>query len=126
MKNGDYIFIVKKDVLIGDKRPSLARVLHIDEEGSKALIESTYRHVNTNMPEHAKWVVPLGSCIPISKEALDIAASSKAKEIDIYDNDLVSWVDKDGLVSNGIVINSTPKTVEILRSGSIKDLIVKL
>ena len=133
MKKDDYVFVVKKEVMTGDKRPSLARILYIDKEGRKALVESTYKLLHPSMPDHARWIVPLGTCIPISKQALDDAASSKPEQIDVYDNDLVCWVDKDsGMVYDGIVIKSTAKTVEILKNGDVKlirkkkDLIVKL
>ena len=133
MEEGNYVFVVKKEVMTGDKRPSLARILHIDEEGGKALVESTYKMMHSNLPDHMRWVVPLGACIPVSKSVLDVAAASRPSDCDVHENDLVCWVDKgDGMVNDGIVVKSTPKTVEILKSGAVsvirkkKDLIIKL
>ena len=133
MEQGSYVFVVKKEVMTGDKRPSLARVLHIDEEGGKALVESTYKMMHSNLPDHMRWVVPLGTLIPVSKETLDAAAASTPSDSDVLENDLVCWVDKDdGNVNDGIVVKSTPKTVEILKNGAVnvirkkKGLIVKM
>ena len=54
MKKGDYVFIVKKEVMSGDKRPSLAKIIHVDKEGNKALVESTYKLLHPNLPAHSK------------------------------------------------------------------------
>jgi len=120
VKKGDYVFVVKPAVMSGDKRPSLAKIIHVDEIGGKALVESTYRMVHPHLPDHSRWVVPVGCCVPVEASTLRGAAKAEPKETQLRSNDLVMWVDKEGMVAEGVVVNETPKTVEILEHGTIK------
>lgn len=132
MNKGDYVFVVKSEVVSGDKRPSLAKVIHVDKTGGKALVESTYRMVHPHLPDHSRWVVPMGCCIPVEMSVLRGAAKSEPTEMQLQSNDLVMWVNKEGVVAEGVIVNETPKTVEILEHGTIKvirkkkGLVVKL
>ena len=132
MKKGDYVFVVKPEVMTGDKRPSLAKILHTD--GDKAVVESTYRHINPfpDTGEHARWIVHTGTCIPVDVKVLQVAAKAEHKESTLKSTDLVMWIEGNTTICEGVVVNVTPKTVEILQNGSTKikrkkkELVVKL
>jgi|ETNvirenome_6_85_1030632.scaffolds.fasta_scaffold21213_5 hypothetical protein len=133
MKKGDYVFVVRPQVMSGDKRPSLARVLHIDED--KTVVESTYR-LTYGLPgthDYSRWIVPTRQCIVVKEDVLRHATDKHTiNEATLEENDLVMWIDDGNNIIEGIVISTTPKTVEILENGSLKvkrkkkDLVAKL
>tara|TARA_R110000824_G_scaffold251231_1_gene439932 strand:+ start:77 stop:475 length:399 start_codon:yes stop_codon:yes gene_type:complete len=132
MKKGDYVFVVKPEVLTGDKRPSLATIIHKDDD--RVLVESTYRLLNTlpGHSQHSRWIVPIGSCIPVEESVIQCAKHTKHPESKLCKSDLVTWVGGDDNLREGVVINVTAKTVEILENGTTsirrkkKDLVIKL
>jgi hypothetical protein len=132
MKKGDYVFIVKPEVLTGDKRPSLATIVHKDDD--RILVESTYRLLNAlpGHSQHARWIVPVSSCIPVDKSSIQQAKNAKHSESKLCKSDLVTWVGGDNNLHEGVIVNVTAKTVEILENGTLnirrkkKDLVIKM
>tara|TARA_R110002012_G_scaffold304017_1_gene506393 strand:- start:608 stop:1006 length:399 start_codon:yes stop_codon:yes gene_type:complete len=132
MKKGDYVFVVKPEVLTGDKRPSLATIVLKDDD--RVLVESTYYLPNAlpNHSHHARWIVPVSSCIPVDISDIQNARIAKHSESKLSKGDLVAWVTEENHVCEGVIINVTPKTVEILGNGTStirrkkKDLVIKV
>ena len=132
MKKGDYVFVVKPEVLTGDKRPSLATIIHKDDD--RVLVESTYYLLNAlpGHSQHSRWIVPIGSCVPVDESVIQCAKHAEHPESKLLKGDLVTWVGGDNNLYEGVVINVTAKTVEILENGTTnirrkkKDLVIKL
>ena len=132
MKKGDYVFVVKPEVLTGDKRPSLAMIVLKDND--RVLVESTYYLANAlpNHARHARWIVPVSSCIPVDVSDIQNARVAKHSESELAKGDLVAWVTEENHVCEGVVVSVTPKTVEILANGTStirrkkKDLVIRL
>jgi len=132
MKKGDYVFVVRPEVLTGGKRPSLATIIHKDDD--RVLVESTYCLLNAlpGHSQHSRWIVPIGSCIPVKKSVIQCAEHAEHPKSKLRKSDLVTWVGGDDNLREGVVINVTAKTVEILENGTTsirrkkKDLVIKL
>ena len=121
MNIGDSVVVMSKDAVSGVARPSFAKVISIDDKNKKLLVESQYQ---TYGKHSVKWVTSSLSCLKLDDEFLD-SVKDRDTQYGSFDlSDLVMFVDKShphgDRVVEGVVVNVTPKTVEVMINGSLK------
>ncbi len=119
MQINDLVVVMNKDALSGVSRPSFARVMSID--GGKILVESMYQGFGT---APSKWVTSSCFCLKVEPDFIKSVVDHEDQYDDFESGEMVMFVDKtryDGdRVIQGVIVNVTPKTVEIMVNGSVK------
>jgi hypothetical protein len=119
MQINDLVVVMNKDAVSGVSRPSFAKVMSVD--GEKVLVESMYQGFGT---APAKWVTSSSFCLKVESDFIESVIDHKDQNEDFESGEMVMFVDKtryDGdKVIQGVVVNVTPKTVEIMVNGSVK------
>ncbi|MBP04547.1 MAG: hypothetical protein CMA72_07170 [Euryarchaeota archaeon] len=121
MNIGDSVVVMSKDAVSGVARPSFAKVISVDDKNKKLLVESQYQTYGTNV---VKWVTSSSSCLKVEQGFLNSLKDRDTDYGNFETSDLVMFVDKShpsgDEVVEGVVVNVTPKTVEIMVNGTIK------
>jgi hypothetical protein len=116
MNVGDLVVVMNKDVVSGINRPSLATVMSID--GEKVLVESA---LQTFTSPRIKWVTNSAFCMNVDPQFVESVVRHEKQTGNFEAGDLVMFVDNSNYsVTEGVVVNVTPKTVEIMENGSLK------
>jgi hypothetical protein len=116
MNVGDLVVVMNKDVVSGINRPSLATIMSID--GEKVLVESV---LQTFTSPRIKWVTDSAFCMHVDPQFVESVTHREKQTGNFEAGDLVMFVDNNSYnVVEGVVVNVTPKTVEIMENGSLK------
>jgi len=125
MDIGDWVIIVTKETVTGQSRPSFAKI--IAQDGEKVLVESAYESlgqlINGNSKLTAKWITTKKCCKKIETDFMDLVKDVAVPDGEFQEGDLVQFVEQSLTgydVVEGVVVNVTPKTLEIMRNGSLK------
>ena len=121
MQIGDLVIVMNKDAASGVSRPSLAEIMSIDSDNKKLLVKSTYQSYAL---KPFWWVTNSAFCLKIKPEFMDSVKGHETHYGDFDVSDLVMYVDKThhsgDRVFQGVVVNVTPKTVEVMVNGTLK------
>ena len=121
MQIGDFVIVLNKDAASGVSRPSLAKIMSVDEDNKKLLVKSAYQSYAL---KPMQWVTNSAFCIKVEPEFMNSVKNHETHYGDFSVSDLVMYVDKThhsgDRVVEGVVVNVTPKTVEVMVNGTLK------